>query len=348
MVVAVGDVGRLLPLLLLTACELGPPLPPRALETSCRPFVDGEPVPTLADTGCFVDVEELTPAPDLVPYAVRSPLWTDGARKTRWVVVPVGETLSWRDGELVLPEGTILIKLFELEGVDDAPRNPRRMEVRFLVLDEVWRMFTYRFDPEGRSAALLDDGLEETLTVDGEPIAYQFPDRLTCSACHFSEQPVIGFTPDQLSYRWDYGPATENQLVALTDVGLLEPAAPVATRLVDPESDEATLEERARSWLHSNCAHCHRPGGWGAGTGMDLRIERPLAETRLCGERTDYYGLFGPYRIEPGFPMESGLYRRLTAEGLERMPPVGVSVIDPTGEEVIRRWITRLADCPTE
>lgn len=312
-------------------------------------MVDGEPVPTLAETGCFVDVESLEPAPDLVPYAVRSPLWTDGAKKTRWVVVPPSETLGWADGELALPDGTILIKLFELEGVDGASRDPHRMEVRFLVrVDEDWRFFTYRFDAEGASAALLDEGVVEALTVDGEPVEYLFPDRLTCSACHFSGEPVLGFSAEQLDYRWDYGPATENQLVALADVGLLAPGEPAAAPLVDPESSDATLEERARSWLHANCAHCHRPGGWGAGTGMDLRASTPLAETRLCGETTDYYGLFGPDRIEPGFPEESGLYRRLTAEGLERMPPVGVSVLDPTGEEVIRRWITSLARCPTE
>ncbi len=334
----------------LTACEAGPALPPRATVASCRPLVDGAPVATLGETGCFTDVEALEPAPDLVPYGVRSPLWTDGAGKSRWVVVPPGERLRVDGDALDIPDGTILVKLFEMRGVDGALRDPMRLEVRFLVLDAfAWRPFTYRFDEDGREARLLTAGEDVELTVDEQPIAYHFPDELTCEACHYSGRPVLGFSLEQLNFRYDYGVARENQLAALRDADLLEDGPVAATRppLVSPgDPEEPDLEARARSWLHANCAHCHRPGGWASSIGMDLRYEVPTDETATCGERTRYYGLFGPDRIVPGDPDGSGIVMRMREEGLSRMPPIGVSVIDPTGEAIVTRWIASLRRCP--
>lgn len=344
----------LLPLILASACEAGPALPPRALETSCRPWVDGAPVPTLGETGCFSDVETLTPSPDLVPYAVRSPLWTDGADKRRWVVVPPGATLEASGQQMRLPAGSILIKLFVLDDVAGAPTDPVRMEIRFLVLEDPevgWQMFTYRFDDDGREARLLDEGADVELVARGQTLTYHFPDRMTCEVCHYRDRPVLGFSVAQVNFRHDYGPATRNQLLAMVDVGLLEPLeGPVETlpTMYDPASEDDPVEGRARSWLHTNCAHCHRPGGWAGSSGMDLRFETPLAQTGTCGERTRYYGLFGPDRITAGDPDQSGILMRMNAEGLARMPPIGMSVIDPAGADVLRRWIRSLETCPSE
>ena len=38
------------------------------------------------------------------------------------------------------------------------------------------------------------------------------------------------------------------------------------------------LDARARSYLHVNCAVCHRPGG-GTSSMLDFRMDRPLQET---------------------------------------------------------------------
>src|SRR3954451_7493897 len=44
--------------------------------------------PVLSATGAFRDLKTLTPAEGLIPFTVNSPLWSDGAVKTRWMAVP--------------------------------------------------------------------------------------------------------------------------------------------------------------------------------------------------------------------------------------------------------------------
>ena len=44
--------------------------------------------PTLADTGAFSDLGNLTPNAGIVPYDVNVPFWSDGAHKTRWFCLP--------------------------------------------------------------------------------------------------------------------------------------------------------------------------------------------------------------------------------------------------------------------
>src|SRR3954452_12058638 len=44
--------------------------------------------PVLSATGAFRDLKTLTPAEGLIPYTVNSPLWSDGALKSRWMAVP--------------------------------------------------------------------------------------------------------------------------------------------------------------------------------------------------------------------------------------------------------------------
>src|SRR5215203_1735218 len=44
--------------------------------------------PVLSATGAFRDVRTLTPSSAVIPFTVNSPLWSDGAIKTRWMAVP--------------------------------------------------------------------------------------------------------------------------------------------------------------------------------------------------------------------------------------------------------------------
>src|SRR5262249_12772044 len=71
--------------------------------------------PPLSQTGVFASLSDLTPAPGIVPYAVNSPLWSDGALKRRWVALPGGETIGFlATGEWTFPRETVFIKHFEL------------------------------------------------------------------------------------------------------------------------------------------------------------------------------------------------------------------------------------------
>lgn len=112
---------------------------------------------TLSATGLFTDLAQLRPAPDLIDYDVNSPLWSDGARKRRWFVLPDTETLRFSaDGAWGFPQGTITVKHFELLQAGGAVR---RLETRVMVnRPEGWIGYTYRWRDDQRDADLLLDG----------------------------------------------------------------------------------------------------------------------------------------------------------------------------------------------
>jgi hypothetical protein len=122
---------------------------------------------------------------------------------------------------------------------------------------------------------------------------------------------------------------------------------PDVAPIVAPTDDAAPLESRARAWLHANCGHCHRPGGWAPpDLAMDLRWETPTEDTNLCAP-TQYYNPWFPLddRVAPGDPDASAVWRRLSARGLGQMPPLATYAVDPDAD-VVREWIASLSDCP--
>ena len=74
--------------------------------------------------------------------------------------------------------------------------------------------------------------------------------------------------------------AAANQLATLEHIDLLSPALPgppdTLPALADPPNAGAPLTDRARAWLHTNCAQCHRPGG-PTPSSLDLRATTALA-----------------------------------------------------------------------
>src|SRR5690606_34017710 len=69
----------------------------------------------LSETGLFTDLRRLTPSKGLQPFEPTVKLWSDGARKRRWVVLPDGGRVTFsKEGEWTFPVGTVTIKHFEL------------------------------------------------------------------------------------------------------------------------------------------------------------------------------------------------------------------------------------------
>ncbi|MEY3547315.1 MAG: Soluble aldose sugar dehydrogenase YliI precursor, partial [Verrucomicrobiota bacterium] len=119
-------------------------------------------------------------------------------------------------------------------------------------------------------------------------------------------------------------------------------------RLSSPSDETAKLEPRARSWLHANCAHCHR---WGAGGAVSLFLnyDRPLADSRLMdvAPARGGFGLTDPRLIAPGDSWRSVVLYRISTEGSGRMPIQGSRQVDPNGVALVRRWIESLSPAPT-
>src|SRR5262249_54508516 len=124
------------------------------------------------------------------------------------------------------------------------------------------------------------------------------------------------------------------------------PKAPAdLPRLSDPASKDPA-EDRARAYLHGNCAHCHRPMGGGQGM-MDLRYTQSLHDTNTCNAMNTQ-GTVGAATklVVPGDPQNSIVSLRLHATDSNRMPGVAATVPDALDTKVIDAWTPSLPGCP--
>lgn len=309
----------------------------------------------LSQSGCFADLATLAPTPGVVPYGVNAALWTDGAIKDRFIVLPPDTTLSvGDDGTLVFPPGSLILKLFSFEFTTDEPSSRRAVEARVMVLGEFgWQFHTYRFDEDGSDAELLVGGAVAPLVLDdhGASVSFEYtwPSRGNCKVCHgLGTSSALGTRLDQLAGDHDYGHTVADQLDALVGIGMFaEPPGPVEP-MVAVDDVDAPVELRARAYLHTNCGHCHRPGGWTpADLTLDLRWDTALHDTNTCDVELQYFNPWATteIRIAPGDADGSVLWQRLSRRGLGQMPPLATARVDP-GAAVVREWIDGLDGCP--
>jgi len=140
---------------------------------------------------------------------------------------------------------------------------------------------------------------------------------------------------------------TANQITTLNAVNVLSP--PVAANppaYADPSDAGQSLTARARSYLHTNCANCHRASG-PTGVNLDLRHDTPLAQTGACDvapSRGDL-GIANARIIAPGDDARSVLLARMATRDANAMPPIASNVVDAAGAQLIGAWIDSLANC---
>jgi uncharacterized repeat protein (TIGR03806 family) len=298
----------------------------------------------LSQTGC-VDAEDPTrPAPGLIPYDVVAPLWSDGADKQRYFAIPDGKTIAITpDDDWDLPVGSVAMKTFSVGGKPVETRLFMRHD------DGGWAGYTYEWNDDGKDATLLPANKLKALAAGA---TWSYPSRTQCIQCHSQAAGgTIGLETAQLNRDFVYTSTNRrsNQLATLDHIGLFAAALAdppdALPRLSDPAGTDP-LEARARSYLHGNCAHCHRPDGGGQGM-MDLRYARSLHDTSTCNA-TNTQGMVGAATqlIAPGAPQDSIVSLRLHATDSKRMPPVAVSITDPLGTKLIDDWIGSLTACP--
>lgn len=316
----------------------------------------GEFPSAISASGCFAGPGVAAPAPDLVPYQLNAPLWTDGSHKQRYLVLPPGTRIGLEsDGALAFPEGTIILKNFSYARDPTEPEVLTPVETRVMIRrSHGWEFHGYQWDDEGTDAQLLADGTSQALLTShaGAPtiVSHTFPSRDECGYCHGSGNVhALGPRLDQLARTVDYAGGPAWQLDALADIGMFDGPVPEVAPMVDYADTEASAEARARAYLHANCGHCHRPGGWTPpDLDMDLRWSTPTKETQLCGVQPQYSSTFpAEHRVAPGDPSDSLVWLRLSTRGPWQMPPVATSIPDPQGV-VVREWIEGLDECPEE
>jgi uncharacterized repeat protein (TIGR03806 family) len=316
----------------------------RPRNTTCLAPATPEGMPSqIGATGCFDPSDLRRPATGLIPYDVIAPLWSDGAAKQRYLALPDSGSITVDDsGDFDFPPGTVLAKLFLLS---DVP-----IETRLFVRhgNGVWAGYSYRFSDDGADAQLVGADGDYRLLGTQE---WQFPSRQHCLDCHTEAAGLsLGLELAQLDRPFAYpNGRTANQLTTFDAIGLfsggMRPGDIAA--LPDPHDPEAAIGARARAYLHSNCANCHRPGGTREpNVSMDLRFSTALSATTTCDarpNRTDL-GLAEAKLLFPGNPALSILSLRMqTLVASLRMPPVASSVLDGEGVGLIDEWIRGLS-----
>jgi glucose/arabinose dehydrogenase len=116
-------------------------------------------------------------------------------------------------------------------------------------------------------------------------------------------------------------------------------------RLVDSSDKSASLEDRARSYLHANCSQCHVEAG-GGNAQMELEITTPRDKMRVINVKPlhDTFGIKDAKLIAPGDPERSILYQRMKRRGTGQMPPLGTAVVDDEAVRLIHDWIKSMKE----
>lgn len=320
------------------------------------------PYPKLSDYAFFEgDLKDQKPAYKVIPYKPASELFSNYAHKKRFVWMPNGSSASFDGAENVLdfPIGAVLIKTFYYDNV--LPSNTTKIiETRLLIRkSDGWKAYDYIWNEE-QTEALLDTDengvfipitfIENNVT---KSLEYKIPSQTECVTCHkINPQQTgeitipIGPKPQNLNTEYNYGTSVRNQLQKWTSEGYIDNTLPALASIkstVDWKDTSKSLEDRARSYVDINCAHCHRDGG----------------HCDYVAQRFDYsnnnLNLFGvclpplfqipdnPYIINSGDADHSEIiYRMNTNEGSEMMPIIGRSVVHEEGVQLMRDWINSM------
>jgi len=312
----------------------------------------------LSQTGAFKDMAGLSLSDALIPYELMVPFWSDGAAKSRWVSIPAGQIKFSPTGEWVFPRGTVFVKTFTLATNELNPNPPRRLETRLLVCDEEGGVYgvTYKWRSDNSDADLLTSNLTEDISIQTasgvRTQQWYYPSREECLTCHTTNAGlVLGVKTRQLNRDFKYpSGVNDNQLRAWNHVGLLdtnlaEADLKLLPQLARLDDTSRSIEDRARSYLDANCAHCHRPKGTVAY--FDARYDTPLAEQNLIAgqvlidERID-----NPRIIAPNDIWRSILFMRANTTEPFKMPPLARNTIDTQGMKLLREWIESLPGPP--
>jgi putative heme-binding domain-containing protein len=236
--------------------------------------------------------------------------------------------------------------------------------------------YSFRWNNEQTDAALVSgEGTNELFTVSDpqaaggqRPTPWRFMSRAECLRCH-NAWAGEAITLNWLQLGARHSPAApdeearssaaQNQsapasgateLERLQEGGVLRikrPPRPLPQPLADPYDSAFPLADRARTWLHVNCATCHRFGA-GGGVAAQFNYEQPIEQSRAFDTKPARgdFGIPAARVIAPGDPYRSTLLYRVSTEGSGRMPHIGSRLVDPTGVRLLRDWIRSLPAKP--
>lgn len=304
----------------------------------------------LSETGLYLPGTRQVD-PRNLEFVPQYPLWSDGARKRRWIRLPEGSAVdATNPDEFEFPIGTKLWKEFSFG---------RAVETRTLerLPDGSWRYATYVWNEAGREARLaVETGVPAAVRV-APGVAHDIPSQGDCRACHEGRNnPVLGFTALQLSPARD-PLAPHRELVPEASVDLPELVRRGALenlpeRLLEtpPMIAGPSARERAlRGYLYANCSSCHNRRGSLASLGLDFDVSvQAGAPNSLRSSAVSQASRFQPsgrahaQRMDPKDPLASVvLFRMQSRDPALQMPPLGTHLVDAEGVRLLTQFLTQ-------
>ena len=302
------------------------------------------------------DLRELNPSFGVIPYDLISPLFSDYAKKKRFIWIPNGVKANYVDdySPLDFPVGTFLIKNFYYNTIQ--PNNITRiLETRVMFkTNEGWDFANYLWNEEQTEAFFSNEGDIVNLTwLEDEALKttnYRIPSRSECFTCHNqSDNPTpIGLRPQNINKNYEYLDETNNQLRKLIDIGYLNSNVPGdINTMVSWDDNTQPIESRVRSYLDINCAHCHSDNGYC--NYRPMRFAYNLTVNRenigVCVEPETQF-IPNSDIVKPNDTELSILFYRLnTIDESFRMPLLGRTINHEEGIELVEEWINSLTNC---
>lgn len=313
-----------------------------------------QPPPLLSQTGLYREIASGEIDPGNLPFSPQYPLWTDGARKSRWIHLPAGTTIDATHTDAWdFPVGTRLWKEFAYDN--------HKVETRMLwrAGQSQWVFAAYVWNAEQTDAALAPrEGVPDAHEI--QPGSWHgVPGIDDCGACHRSGRGVVlGFNALQLSTdrdplapHADPPSDTMTTLETLVRRGLLQP--PREDLLLHPPRIRAQ-SPRTRAvlgYLAANCGGCHNPDGPLSSVGLQLQYDLEADEQTQAPCVQTAVGQTGTYsvpgapegasqRLHPGAPQWSAILHRMRSRRpASQMPPLGTVLVDHEAVELVRQWI---------
>lgn len=304
------------------------------------------------------EMKNMEPALGVLPYDLNSTLFTDYARKKRFIWMPKDVSASYiaDNKSLDFPAGTVLIKNFYYNNV--LPDNKTVIiETRLMIKKaDGWIFANYIWNDEQTEAILdMDGGFKNISWQEGtetKNINYRIPTGSDCFTCHKTSATAIpiGPKPQNLNKQYTYTDGAKNQFVKWKEMGYLDNSMPSdITSTVDWTDTSQPLELRARSYIDINCAHCHTVGAHCDYMSMRFAFHETGDPQNLGICITPFEFINNqPYIISAGQPDNSALYYRMnTNMGSLMMPLIGRTIVHTEGVALMQEWISSMdTTCP--
>ncbi|WP_299228639.1 fibronectin type III domain-containing protein [uncultured Psychroserpens sp.] len=279
-------------------------------------------------------LSDLNPSVYVFEYNLHSTLFSDYAHKQRLIALPTGASMTYDgDGLPLFPENTVIAKTFFYNNNEtDLSLGKRIIETRILIkIDGDWVSGDYRWNDAQTEATLDPIGGDVPVTwIDAEgesnSITYRIPSDTDCLTCHQTNGDLTPIGPKLRTLNFSTNGI--NQLQALIDSNLLDGVADPATIGELPkwtDTENYTLEQRARAYFDINCAHCHIEGGFcEVQSSLRLAFETSLEDSNIVSRKNSIINRISNYN-----------------EGFS-MPFIGTTIVHEEGVEILLEYLDTL------